>query len=66
MSEVMTRAIIRMPYARAMSGEMSRRVFYARAQFLLEDNEAKDARIADLERLLKAHYSKQFSIRPEA
>ena len=54
MSEVMTRAIIQMPYEMAMSGPMSRLVFYFRAQTLLDDSEAKDVRIAELESALEA------------
>lgn len=37
MSDVMTKAVIGMPYEMAMGGEMSRRQFYARAQALLAE-----------------------------
>lgn len=48
MGEVMTQAIIGMPYDMAMSDELSRRQFHERAQYLLGEHEKLQAELAKL------------------
>lgn len=48
MGEVMTQAIIGMPYDMAMSDELSRRQFHDRAQYLLGEHEKLQAEMAKL------------------
>ena len=61
MSEVMTQAIIGMPYEMAMADELSSRQFHDRAQGLLADYAALESECARLKNSLLAVMARHFA-----
>ena len=64
MGEVMTQAIIGMPYDMAMSDELSRRQFHERAQYLLGEHEKRQAELAKLRAQLGQWAADGFALVP--